>query len=76
LPESTATLGLGWGDKGSSAPLVLGSILTLLILTSCGGGSKPPPPIVTPPGTYTITVTATNTGTHQQASVPVTLIVK
>jgi uncharacterized repeat protein (TIGR01451 family) len=62
--------------KGSNAPLVLGSILTLLILTSCGGGSKPPPPIVTPPGTYTITVTATNTGTHQQASVPVTLIVK
>jgi uncharacterized repeat protein (TIGR01451 family) len=63
--------------KGSIAPLVLSSILTLLILTACGGGSKPlPPPIVTPPGTYTITVTATNTGTHQQASVPVTLIVK
>ena len=52
----------------------------VLLCIGCGGGSTPPPPPPppgTPPGTFTITVTATSSNASvQPVSMPVTLIVK
>lgn len=52
----------------------------VLLCIGCGGGSAPPPPPPppgTPPGTFTITVTATSSNASvQPVSMPVTLIVK
>jgi uncharacterized repeat protein (TIGR01451 family) len=49
----------------------------LLTLSGCGGGGiHGPPPVVTPPGMYTITVTATNSTVNTQVSLPVTLTVQ
>jgi hypothetical protein len=51
----------------------------VLLCIGCGGGSPPPPPPPqgTPPGTFTITVTATSSNSSvQPVSMPVTLIVK
>ncbi len=63
-----------WAGMGAS-----GLVLTL-VFVGCGGGSSPPPPpppVVTPPGTYTIRVTATGSnGSVLPSSTTVTLIVK
>jgi uncharacterized repeat protein (TIGR01451 family) len=53
----------------------------VLLVSGCGGGGSPPPPppppVVTPPGTYTITVTATSSNTSiSPVNTPVTLVVK
>jgi hypothetical protein len=52
----------------------------VLLCIGCGGGGStppPPPPPGTPPGTFTLTVTATSSnGSVQPVSMPVTLIVK
>ena len=53
----------------------------VLLCIGCGGGSAPPPPPPpppgTPPGTFTITVTAASSNSSvQPVSMPVTLIVK
>jgi hypothetical protein len=50
----------------------------VLLCIGCGGGSAPPPPPQgTPPGTFTITVTATSSNSSvQPVSMPVTFIVK
>ncbi|HEU5233036.1 MAG TPA: hypothetical protein VFU50_09260 [Terriglobales bacterium] len=58
----------------------IGAFAALLCI-SCGGGSAPPPPPPatpgTPPGTYTITMTATSSNSSvQPVSMPVTLIVR
>ncbi|PYP86487.1 MAG: hypothetical protein DMG65_18755, partial [Candidatus Angelobacter sp. Gp1-AA117] len=54
--------------------------LAVLLCIGCGGGSSPPPPPPppgTPPGTFTMTVTATSSNSSvQPVSMPVTLIVK
>jgi hypothetical protein len=50
----------------------------VLLCIGCGGGSPPPPPQQgTPPGTFTLTVTATSSNSSvQPVTMPVTLIVK
>jgi len=52
----------------------------VLLCIGCGGGGStppPPPPPGTPPGTFTLTVTATSSNASvQPVSMPVTLIVK
>ncbi len=51
----------------------------VLLCIGCGGGSAPPPPPPhgTPPGTFTITVTATSSNSSvQPVSMPVTLVVQ
>jgi hypothetical protein len=52
----------------------------VLLCIGCGGGGStppPPPPPGTPPGTFTLTVTATSSNAGvQPVSMPVTLIVK
>jgi len=51
----------------------------VLLCVGCGGGGStpPPPPPGTPPGTFTLTVTATSSNAGvQPVSMPVTLIVK
>ncbi|MGC2638503.1 MAG: choice-of-anchor D domain-containing protein [Acidobacteriaceae bacterium] len=56
--------------------LLLAMLGLLLTISGCGGGSNQttPPPQVTPPGTYTLTVTATASGITSQQSL--TLIVQ
>jgi uncharacterized repeat protein (TIGR01451 family) len=56
----------------------LRGLTLVLLLSGCGGGgsSGPPPPTATPPGTYTITVTVSNTTVNSQVTTPLTLIVK
>ena len=59
-----------------SALLLFGTIALIGFLASCGGGSPPPPQHNpgTPPGTYTVTVSATSGATtHQQT---ITLVVQ
>jgi cytochrome c peroxidase len=56
-----------------------GAFVVLLCVGCGGGGSNPPPPPPpgTPPGTFTLTVTATSSNAGvQPVSMPVTLIVK
>ena len=55
-----------------------GAFVVLLCIGCGGGGSAPPPPPSgTPPGTFTLTVTATSSNSSvQPISMPVTLIVK
>jgi hypothetical protein len=55
------------------------AVLALLAAAACGGGQSyvappPPPPTGTPPGAYTVIVTATSGSTIQQ--LPLTLIVR
>lgn len=70
-------LALRHGRKHARLRLVTGlaSFAVFLLLAGCGGGTPPPPPrVVTPPGTYTLTVTATNS-TNVQTTATFTLIV-
>jgi hypothetical protein len=54
-----------------------GGFVVLLCIGCGGGGSTPPPQQGTPPGTFTLTVTATSSNSGvQPVSMPVTLIVK
>jgi hypothetical protein len=57
-----------------------GAFAALLCISCGGGGSAPPPPPPqpgTPPGTYTITMTATSSNSSvQPVSMPVTLIIR
>jgi hypothetical protein len=55
-----------------------GAVAVLLCIGCGGGGSTPPPPPPgTPPGTFTLTVTATSSNASvQPVSMPVTLIVR
>jgi uncharacterized repeat protein (TIGR01451 family) len=84
LPPSYAlllpTLGLiaaaGARKRKTRIRLGLAALAILLTLQGCGGGSSPPPRVVTPPGTYTINFTATDSTNNAQASLPVTLIVQ
>ncbi|HEV2315533.1 MAG TPA: hypothetical protein VGR94_09530 [Candidatus Acidoferrales bacterium] len=48
--------------------------LSLLLLSSCGGGgSTAPPPSGTPPGTYTVQVTATIAGATRTINLSITV---
>jgi uncharacterized repeat protein (TIGR01451 family) len=52
-------------------------LMVLLLVPGCGGGgSSGPSRVVTPPGTYTITLTVNNSTANTQATTPLTLTVQ
>ena len=64
------------GLRRSKAPLALLLFGIVVLIVSCGGGSSPPPPppsTGTPPGTYTVGLTATSGNITQTASFSVTV---
>jgi hypothetical protein len=72
--KRTARLGEGhaWPGKLAHAMPALALCLAMVLVSGCGGGGgttpPPPPPVTgTPPGTYTLTVTAVaGSVTHTQ----------
>jgi hypothetical protein len=63
------------GLRRKKAPLALLLFMLVALIVSCGGGSSsgPPPNQGTPPGTYTVNLTATNGSTSVPASFSVTV---
>jgi uncharacterized repeat protein (TIGR01451 family) len=71
------------GKRRSSRPWLLAGVgasalVLALAFVGCGGHSTPPPPpVITPPGTYSVTMTATSSNNGVPgATVPLTVIVK
>jgi hypothetical protein len=66
----------GKSRRGARLGVFCTLVLTLCSLGCGGGGSSTPPRVATPPGTYTVTVTANNATANTQASTPLTLTVQ
>jgi hypothetical protein len=78
LALGLALIGIAGKKRGSkSAFLLLGVLALAAVLGSCGGGGGTPPVVHnpgTPPGTYTVTVSATSGSTTHQSTI--TLVVQ
>jgi uncharacterized repeat protein (TIGR01451 family) len=76
LPILGLIAAAGASKRKNRIRLSLAGLAILLSLPGCGGGSSGPPRVVTPPGTYTVNFTATDSTINAQASFPVTLTVQ